>query len=66
MEAIVADDTMIENPYLRPSYPVLLVISGPSGAGKDTIVRQVIDAYGDFYFVVTATSRPHVWEKLMG
>jgi len=54
---IVADDSLIENPYERPSYPVLLIISGPSGAGKDTIVRQVIDAYGEFYFVVTATSR---------
>ncbi len=45
--------------YKRPVYPVLLVISGPSGVGKDTIARQLIDRRPDnFYFVVTATTRP--------
>ena len=45
--------------YQRPIYPVLLVISGPSGVGKDTIARQLIDRRPDnFYFVVTATTRP--------
>ncbi|MBP6472266.1 MAG: guanylate kinase [Chloroflexi bacterium] len=45
--------------YQRPVYPVLLVISGPSGVGKDTIARQLIDRRPDnFYFVVTATTRP--------
>jgi len=57
MDAIVTDDVMIENPYQQPSYPVMLVISGPSGAGKDTIVRQVIEADNNFHFVVTATTR---------
>ena len=46
------------NPYDRPSYPVLLVISGPSGVGKDTIARRLIDRQPEnFYFVVTATTR---------
>ena len=46
------------NPYDRPSYPVLLVISGPSGVGKDTVARRLIDRQPDnFYFVVTATTR---------
>jgi len=50
--------------YKRPVYPVLLVISGPSGVGKDTIARQLIDRRPDnFYFVVTATTRsPRVGE----
>ena len=46
------------NPYDRPSYPLLIVISGPSGVGKDTIARRLIDRNPDqFYFVVTATTR---------
>ena len=47
------------NPYLRPHYPLLIVISGPSGVGKDTIARHLIDLYPEqFAFVVTATTRP--------
>ena len=39
-------------------YPVLVLISGPSAVGKDTIARGVIARRpDDFYFVVTATTR---------
>ena len=49
----------MEDPYARPRYPLLIVISGPSGVGKDTIARHLIDLYPDkFHFVVTATTRP--------
>ncbi|HEX6384277.1 MAG TPA: guanylate kinase [Anaerolineae bacterium] len=35
------------------------MISGPSGVGKDTIARRLIETRPDsFYFVVTATTRP--------
>ncbi|MCB9419550.1 MAG: guanylate kinase [Ardenticatenaceae bacterium] len=45
--------------YQRHIQPLLIVISGPSGVGKDTIARAVIDERPDsFYFVVTATTRP--------
>jgi guanylate kinase len=48
-----------ESLYQRTRYPILLVISGPSGVGKDTIARKVIEQRPDnFHFVVTATTRP--------
>ena len=48
-----------QNPYQPESSPQLIVISGPSGVGKDTIARGLIDRKSDdFHFVVTATTRP--------
>jgi guanylate kinase len=44
--------------YSQSDYPILLVISGPSGVGKDTIARRLLASRDSFYFVVTATTRP--------
>lgn len=45
------------DPYQRSRIPLLIVISGPSGVGKDSVV-QCMQARGlQFHFVVTATSR---------
>ncbi len=41
----------------RPS-PLLIVISGPSGAGKDSILQRMKERNLPFHFVVTATTRP--------
>lgn len=38
--------------------PVLVVISGPSGVGKDATLQLMKDLNQAFYFVVTATTRP--------
>jgi guanylate kinase len=48
------------NPQLRglPPHPLLVVISGPSGVGKDSILMRMRDVGYPFHFVVTATSRP--------
>jgi guanylate kinase len=35
----------------------LIVISGPSGVGKDTVLQRMKDRMLPFYFVVTATTR---------
>ena len=43
--------------HLRPQ-PLLIVISGPSGAGKDTVVQRMQERGLPFHFVVTATTRP--------
>ncbi len=40
----------------QPS-PILLVISGPSGVGKDTVVQRMKERGLPFHFVVTATTR---------
>lgn len=50
---------MIENATfsLIHQYPLLIVISGPSGVGKDTIIQVVKAREGAFHFVVTATTR---------
>lgn len=38
--------------------PLLIVISGLSGVGKDTVLRELKQRQLSFHFVVTATSRP--------
>ncbi len=53
-----ADQAIERNPYNPREYPVLIVISGPSGVGKDTVVREILQKREDFHFVVTATDRP--------
>ncbi|MGA2111876.1 MAG: guanylate kinase [Anaerolineales bacterium] len=43
--------------YRHPSYPLLIVISGPSGVGKDTVIGRMKERGLPFHFVVTATTR---------
>ncbi len=37
--------------------PLLVVISGPSGVGKDTVIQRMKERRLPFHFVVTATTR---------
>lgn len=43
---------------LRQPRPVMVVISGPSGVGKDVTIQQMKDRGYPCHFVVTATTRP--------
>ena len=42
----------------KQKQPLLIVISGPSGVGKDTVLQRMKQLQLPFQFVVTATSRP--------
>jgi guanylate kinase len=44
--------------YERTPQPLLVVISGPSGVGKDTTLARMKELGYPFHFVVTATTRP--------
>ena len=42
---------------LRKPNPLLIVISGPSGVGKDSVLQRMKERDFPFHFVVTATTR---------
>lgn len=45
-------------PYNHQEKPILVVISGPSGVGKDMTIARLKEMGYPFHFVVTATTRP--------
>ena len=48
---------MSEPLYQRQRLPLLIVISGPSGVGKDTVLQRMKERAVPIHFVVTATTR---------
>ena len=46
------------DPYNRKVPSLLVVISGPSGVGKDLTIQHLQEMGHPFHFVVTATTRP--------
>ena len=51
---------------LQSPRPLLVVISGPSGVGKDVTLRRMKEHACPFHFVVTATTRPQRPEEVDG
>ncbi|MEX2160653.1 MAG: guanylate kinase [Anaerolineales bacterium] len=49
-----------------PHTPLLIVISGPSGVGKDSVLQRMKERGLPFHFVVTATTRPARPEEMEG
>ena len=50
-------ETQKADPFHRERPPLLIVISGPSGVGKDTVVQEMKERGLPIHFVVTATDR---------
>lgn len=48
----------LENSSERNVNPLLIVISGPSGVGKDAVLKRMQELGHPFHFVITATTRP--------
>ncbi|MCC7353949.1 MAG: guanylate kinase [Anaerolineae bacterium] len=44
--------------YQQATSPVMVVLSGPSGVGKDAVLNRMKEMGYPFHFVVTATTRP--------
>jgi len=47
-----------ETPFHLPSKPLLIVLSGPSGAGKDAILSRMKKSGYPLEFITTVTTRP--------
>jgi len=53
-------------PYRHKETPILVVISGPSGVGKDMTLKRMQELGYPFHFVVTATTRPQRPGEIQG
>ncbi len=49
---------MVNDSFIPEFSPLLVVLSGTAGAGKDSVIRRMRERDVPFEFVVTATSRP--------
>ncbi|MEC9309797.1 MAG: guanylate kinase [Chloroflexota bacterium] len=53
-------------PEINPPTPLLIIISGPSGVGKDATLSELIKMDRPWYFPVTATTRQPRPEEVDG
>ena len=53
------------SPHLQPE-PLLIVISGPSGVGKDSVIKRMKTHDLPFHFIVTATTRARRDDEVHG
>jgi len=57
---------MKDNLYNFTSNPLLVVLSGPSGVGKDTVLTGLMKRSQNFHFVVTVNTRPKRPDEVEG
>jgi guanylate kinase len=57
---------MSDNPYDIRINPLLVVLSGPSGVGKDTVLAGLEKSGHGFHFVVTVNTRPKRPDEVEG
>ena len=57
---------MYDDFHERQHRPLLIVISGPSGVGKDSVLQNMKARNLPFHFVVTATTRPKRPDEVHG
>jgi guanylate kinase len=57
---------MYEKMLEQRKHPLLIVISGPSGAGKDSVIECMKERGLPFHFVVTTTSRAQRPDEVEG
>jgi guanylate kinase len=46
------------DPTLNQDHPLLIILSGPSGAGKDAVLARMRELGHQLHYTVTATTRP--------
>ena len=56
----------MDDPYQPTTHPLLIVISGQSGVGKDSLVRRLKERGYPIHFVITATDRAPRPEEVHG
>jgi guanylate kinase len=49
---------MVFDSYERKPFPIIIILSGTAGSGKDSVVRRMMERGVPFEFVVNYTSRP--------
>jgi guanylate kinase len=59
----MTNDRLFPPPHTEP---LLIVISGPSGVGKDSVIKTMKERDLPFHFVVTATTRPRRDDEVHG
>ena len=50
-------------PFDLPTRPLFIVISGPSGVGKDAVLARMRESGRSLEYIVTVTTRPHRAEE---